>query len=54
MPIYVFRCRRCDREFEERLTVAEREQATIACPECKGTAVVPVITGFFAKTSRKS
>jgi hypothetical protein len=24
------------------------------CPECKGRKVEPVLSGFFAKTSRKS
>ena len=54
MPVYVFRCAKCDVQFEKSMTVAEREKAKPACPECKGRKVVPVLSGFFAKTSRKS
>lgn len=54
MPTYVFRCSKCDAEFEKIMTVAKREKARPVCPECKGRKVEPVLFGFFAKTSRKS
>ena len=54
MPVYVFRCVKCDAQFEKTMTVAQREKVKPACPECKGRKVVPVLGGFFAKTSRKS
>jgi hypothetical protein len=41
MPVYVFRCVKCNAQLP-------------ACPECKGRKVVPVLSGFFAKTKRKS
>ena len=54
MPVYVFRCVKCDAQFEKTMTVAQREKAKPTCPECKGRKVVPVLSGFFAKTNRKS
>ena len=54
MPIYVFRCEKCNHQFEKAMTVAERETSRPVCPKCKGRKSVPVLTGFFAKTRRKS
>jgi putative FmdB family regulatory protein len=54
MPVYVFRCVKCNAEFEKTMTVAQRERARPTCPKCKGRKVVPVLSGFFAKTKRKS
>jgi putative FmdB family regulatory protein len=54
MPTYVFRCAACNHKFEKVMTVAQREKAKPVCPKCKGRKTVPVLTGFSAKTSRKS
>ena len=54
MPVYVFRCVKCDTTFEKTMTVAKREKAKPVCTQCGGRKVVPVLGGFFAKTSRKS
>jgi putative FmdB family regulatory protein len=54
MPTYAFRCGKCGKEFERVMSVADREKARPVCPECKGKKVEPVLTAFFAKTSRKS
>jgi putative FmdB family regulatory protein len=54
MPVYVFRCVKCDAQFEKTMTVAQREKARPACPECQGRKVAPVLSSFFAKTKRKS
>jgi putative FmdB family regulatory protein len=54
MPVYVFRCVKCDAEFEKTMTVAQREKARPVCPECGGRKVVAVLSGFYAKTKRKS
>jgi putative FmdB family regulatory protein len=45
---------KCNAQFEKTMTVAQREKARPTCPECKGRKVEPVLSGFFAKTSRKS
>jgi hypothetical protein len=36
------------------MTVAQREKARPVCPKCKGRKVSAVLTGFVAKTPRKS
>jgi len=54
MPNYVFRCGACGEQFERTMSVAERGQATPKCPQCGSERVKPVLSGFFAKTSRKS
>jgi len=54
MPTYVFMCAACGERFERTMSVAERSQASPRCPKCGEDKVKPVLTGFFAKTSRKS
>jgi len=54
MPVYVFECVKCKAQFERAMTVARREKAKPVCPECGGRKVVPVLSGCFVKTSRKS
>jgi putative FmdB family regulatory protein len=54
MPTYEFRCSQCGEEFERVMSVAEREKAKPKCPKCDAKKVEPVLSGFFAKTSRKS
>lgn len=54
MPVYVFRCVKCAAQFEKTMTVSQRERAKPVCTQCGSRKVVPVLSGFFAKTSRKS
>jgi putative FmdB family regulatory protein len=54
MPMYEFSCGDCKKEVTLVLTMKEREEGRFACPHCKGKKLEPLLTGFFAKTSRKS
>lgn len=54
MPTYVFFCKDCKRQYEQVLSVAKRSKAKLECPHCGGTNVHQLITGFYARTSRKS
>jgi putative FmdB family regulatory protein len=54
MPSYAFSCEKCKKEFEMTLTMTERAKARIRCPSCKSEKVMPQVTLFTAKTSRKS
>jgi putative FmdB family regulatory protein len=54
MPKYEFLCESCERSFELTLTLPERADAKIRCPNCGGETVTPQMTIFTAKTSRKS
>jgi putative FmdB family regulatory protein len=60
MPTYEYRCLDCHEVWERRENIAEHEDVTgqaaapPPCPACKSDRVEPVISAFFAKTSRKS
>jgi putative FmdB family regulatory protein len=55
MPAYEYVCKDCNKEFTVFLTLSEYgENLNIKCPGCSSDNVQRKITGFFAKTSRKS
>lgn len=54
MPRYEFRCESCEKGFEVTLTLTERANAEVKCPDCGNEKVTPQLTVFTAKTSRKS
>jgi len=55
MPAYEYGCKDCNGEFVDFLSIKEYDaKPKIKCPHCGSDNVVKKITGFFAKTSRKS
>jgi putative FmdB family regulatory protein len=54
MPTYEFLCTKCQKEFSITTTIKERESTKPVCPACGSTELEPIMSGFFAKTSRKS
>lgn len=34
MPVYAFACKKCGHAFDLKLSMQERDTASIACPEC--------------------
>jgi putative FmdB family regulatory protein len=49
MPIYEFRCRACQAEFEELVPGSDPEAlARVACPECGHGKVIKKISAFAA------
>ncbi len=54
MPTYVYRCDQCGEEFSRIMSFREYEEGKVACPACKSAQVKQQMTGFIAKTSRKS
>jgi len=54
MPLYEYRCTKCEEVFTEQLTIAEHGARRPVCPACGARAVEPVLSTFFAKTIRKS
>jgi putative FmdB family regulatory protein len=54
MPTYEFLCTKCQKEFSITTTIKERETTKPTCPACGSTELEPIMSGFFAKTSRKS
>jgi putative FmdB family regulatory protein len=54
MPIYEYRCTKCDARFSQQESIEEHGRKRPACPECQSDAVEQVFSAFFAKTVRKS
>jgi putative FmdB family regulatory protein len=54
MPIYEFQCRRCNRSFELRQSLKEHEAHRPTCPSCGSDDTQPMLSAFFARTSRKA
>ncbi len=54
MPRYEFVRESCEKGFEVALTLTERAKADVKCPSCGSGKVIPQLTAFTAKTSRKS
>ncbi len=55
MPAYEYECKDCKKNFTVFLSLKEvEEHPKIKCPSCECDHVQKKITGFFAKTSKKS
>jgi putative FmdB family regulatory protein len=54
MPVYDFKCQKCETTFSEVMSFREKETKKIRCPKCKSLRVKPVYSGFVAVTSKKS
>jgi len=55
MPVYEYACKDCGREFTIYLSLKEfEEKPEVKCTYCGKGNVQRKITGFFAKTSKKS
>ena len=54
MPVYEYKCLKCDEIFSITERISEHGSKTVRCPHCKATTVERVFGGFFTKTSKKS
>jgi putative FmdB family regulatory protein len=54
MPTYEFQCRKCGEHFSLRAHISEYDSKKTACPKCKSKDVERVMSGFYARTPRKS
>ena len=54
MPVYEYKCLKCDGFFSITERISEHGSKTVRCPHCKATTVERVFGGFFTKTSKKS
>jgi putative FmdB family regulatory protein len=54
MPAYEFRCRACHQTFTVRERISEYQPGNVTCPRCRSREVERLMSGFYAKTSRKS
>jgi len=54
MPMYDYKCQDCGKEFHLALSLKDHESGAAKCPSCGSKKLEQEITGFVAKTSRKS
>ena len=54
MPVYDYRCLKCDKTFSVTEPITEHGKKRVRCPHCKSTRTEQVLGGFFAQTSKKS
>lgn len=54
MPTYEYHCKKCGERFERIEHVSEHGAKKPKCPQCGSKATEPVLSAFFAKTSKKS
>lgn len=55
MPAYEFNCKSCGKDFTVFLSIKDFEKnPSIICEHCKSNNVTRKLSGFFAKTSKKS
>ncbi len=54
MPMYEYKCLDCKKEFLLALSLKEHETGAATCPSCGSKKLEQQITGFIAKTDRKS
>lgn len=54
MPMYDYICLDCGKEALITLTLKDHDTHNVKCPSCGSKLVEQVISGFTAKTSRKS
>lgn len=50
MPLYEFRCAKCDHQFEH-LTRTQQVPTDLACPQCGSKEVKRLLSSFFAHTA---
>ena len=54
MPIYQYKCKKCDEKFDQLESIKEHATSEPACPKCKSKNVDQILGSFFAITSKKS
>jgi putative FmdB family regulatory protein len=54
MPVYEFKCLKCDKKVTLALSLAEYEGKIFKCPKCGSKRLARLVTAWKAVTSRKS
>ena len=54
MPTYEYQCRVCGETFSRREHIDEHGAGAASCPKCQSKDVEQRMSGFYAKTARKS
>ena len=54
MPTYEYYCRSCHESFSRREKMDEHGSNTPTCPRCQSRDIEHKMSGFYARTARKS
>jgi putative FmdB family regulatory protein len=54
MPDYDYACKKCGKKFMITMSLNDHDNKKARCPKCGSGNVKQQISGFFAKTSKKS
>lgn len=54
MPMYDYKCLDCGKECLLALSLKEHESGAATCPHCGSKNMQQLITGFIARTAKKS
>ncbi len=54
MPIYDYRCEKCEHDFTLIEPISEHGRTKPKCPECKSTRVTRVFSPVTVRTAKKS
>jgi putative FmdB family regulatory protein len=54
MPTYEYRCRSCHETFVVHERISQYQAGSVVCPKCRSREVERLMSGFYAKTPRKS
>ena len=54
MPVYEFKCGKCNKRFSLTMSVSDRSGRRIKCPKCASVKVDQQYSAVYAVTSRKS
>ena len=54
MPTYEYICRACQERFSRQERIADHTRGQAVCPRCQSTDVEQLMSGFYARTARKS
>ncbi len=54
MPVYEYRCDKCERGVTLTLSIREHEKGPVKCPKCGSKALRPLLSTFVSQTSKKS
>ena len=54
MPVYEYRCEKCERDFSVEMSISEYSREKVTCPNCNSPDVKRQISVFQTITSKKS
>ncbi len=54
MPTYEYRCGRCNRVFETKMTIEEKKNTAVSCPDCHSKDVRQQLFGVSFSGKKKT